>query len=187
MAQGSPAWQRRNARAQALGFRNYYDYRAHNYGRRPASAPAARGPELARLRGHRGPRDLDRALARGDVELMNVIQTSSDPPEFEVLVTRADGSTATYTVKGRAAIGRLNQQIDALGPAGPKIVGSPPQRRALRGTGLDRDDEELLAEEEQRAEEEALAEELGEELGVDPADVLDAIDEALGNDDDIPF
>ena len=181
---GSPAWQRRNARAQALGFRNYYDYRAHNYGRRPPSEEPARGPELARLRGHRGPADLDRALSRGDVELMNVIQTSTDPPEFEVLVTRADGSTATYRVRGDAAIGRLNKQIDQLGPGGPKIIGSPPQRRALRGTGLDRSDDELLAAEERAAEEQALADELAEELDLDPDEVADALADL---DDDIPF
>lgn len=48
----SAAWQARNAKAQSLGYRNYYDYRVHQYGKRPASEPAPTGRLLARLRGH---------------------------------------------------------------------------------------------------------------------------------------
>jgi len=60
----SPQWERRNAAARAAGYRNYYDYRAHGYGKRPAEAPQYRGGELERLRGHRGGADLQRAVDR---------------------------------------------------------------------------------------------------------------------------
>lgn len=75
----SSAWERRNARARALGYRNYYDYRVHDFGRQPASAPAATGEDLARLRGHRGERDLLRYLA-GEPELA----------DFRILSTKRD-------------------------------------------------------------------------------------------------
>src|SRR6266542_1984867 len=95
----SPAWERRNARAQARGYASYYDYRAHEYGRRPPSAPRARGARLAHLRGHRSGADLSRALRSGRVELVNVIQLG--PDEYEVLTTWGDGSQRTYRVKGK--------------------------------------------------------------------------------------
>ena len=33
------AAEKQNARAQALGYRNYYDYRIHDYGKRPPGEP----------------------------------------------------------------------------------------------------------------------------------------------------
>jgi hypothetical protein len=57
----SAGWQRRNAAARAKGYRNYYDYRMHRYGARPASEPipGGLGPML---RGQRGPAALLRVL-----------------------------------------------------------------------------------------------------------------------------
>lgn len=60
------AWQRRNARARKLGYRNYYDYRAHDYGKRPPGEEQPTGEEAKRLRGHAGPVALRRALRKPD-------------------------------------------------------------------------------------------------------------------------
>lgn len=43
----------RDLRAQAKGYRSYYDYRAHDNGRIPPGQPRLSGERLARARGHR--------------------------------------------------------------------------------------------------------------------------------------
>lgn len=69
-ARPSAAWEKRNAKARALGYRNYYDYRAHDYGKQPASAPPAQGARLRRLRGHAGRADFLADLGEGDLIIM---------------------------------------------------------------------------------------------------------------------
>lgn len=51
----SAGWERRNEAARARGYRNYYDYRMHRYGARPADEPIPRGEAGYRLRGQHGP------------------------------------------------------------------------------------------------------------------------------------
>lgn len=54
---------RDNARAQALGYRDYYDFRVHGYGRIPPGEPVT--PEMRRsFRGHAGLSDLIQAINR---------------------------------------------------------------------------------------------------------------------------
>lgn len=59
----SASYERRNARARALGYASYYDYRVHNHGRIAPSEPAPTGEARSRLRGHRGAADFERALS----------------------------------------------------------------------------------------------------------------------------
>jgi hypothetical protein len=106
---GSSAYQRRNARAQALGYRNYYDYRIHSHGRRPPSeAPPPPGSaERSRLRGHRGSADLVRSLKPGDVIVVpdGLPDVTRDAKgryqKIEVMVLRDDGSTDRFTIRRR--------------------------------------------------------------------------------------
>ncbi|HZL19870.1 MAG TPA: hypothetical protein VFG23_19200 [Polyangia bacterium] len=63
---GTP-YERRNRAAQALGYRNYYDYRTHAHGTIPAGQSRPEGEARQRLRGHLGTSDLLRWLREGDV------------------------------------------------------------------------------------------------------------------------
>lgn len=46
------AWQRRNREAQAKGYRNYYDYRIHDYGKRPPAEPVQKGKRARKSGAH---------------------------------------------------------------------------------------------------------------------------------------
>jgi len=63
---------RDNARARALGYKSYYDYRIHGSGKIPPGEPV-RGEALARARGHRSLADLEDLVARGKVT--NIVAT----------------------------------------------------------------------------------------------------------------
>jgi len=122
----SRAWERRNERARAAGYANYYDYRAHDYGRRAPDTPRARGETLARLRGHRSASDLERMLRSGRVELVNTVTTvdANGRVGVDVLVTLNDGRTVEYRVTDRQTK-RVGDLIDAMGTDAPPLVGSP--------------------------------------------------------------
>lgn len=68
--QVSPAWERRNAKARSLGYRNYYHYRTAGYGKQPPAAPAPKGARLRKLRGHLGRADFLADLGEGDLIIM---------------------------------------------------------------------------------------------------------------------
>lgn len=172
----SSAWQRRNDRAAALGYGTaerspYYDYRAHDNGRIPPGEAPLRGEGLARARGHRGASDLDRLLKSGDVELVNVIRTG--PTEKEILITRSDGSTQTFTLKGEKAITKTRDTLAAMGGDAPQVEGSDESLRDLIA-GME-DAAEAAAE--AAALEEMYADELEAEAELEQGSL----------DDDIPF
>lgn len=160
----STAWERRNARARELGFKNYYEQRTR---RTPGGEKPSRD-ELRRRRGHAGKADLDRTLRSGNVELINVVQTRWDPPTFDLLLTMKDGSQRTFYVKGEPEVRHFRLQLDDLGADRPEIVGSP---RGLRNL---LEDEELEAE--------IAAAEAERELGEPEGDEPYTFD-----DSDIPF
>ncbi len=93
-------WDARNERARDLGYRNYYDYRAHGYGRDAPTQPAARGEDLARLRGHRGPSDL--AAVANRVEVLTIMPGTRNAKgqwtSALVLVEMNDGTTRQYRI-----------------------------------------------------------------------------------------
>lgn len=107
----SAYWHRRNEKARALGYKNYYDYRAHEYGRRPPEAPRARGAELRRLRGHGGPGGLQRLIEGGRVELLIVDPEIRDRKSgkwtrVRLDVTLDDGESRDFWLSGK----RLDQE-----------------------------------------------------------------------------
>lgn len=51
MARGS-AWEKRNRAAKAKGYRNYYDYRIHDYGKRPPDEPVQKGQRAEKAGSH---------------------------------------------------------------------------------------------------------------------------------------
>lgn len=155
----SSAWQKRNAAARAKGYRNYYDYRAHDFGKMPPGTPRASGEKLRRLRGHASTSDLNRAIASGRVELVNVVQTGSDPPTFDVLVVMSDGSQRRYTLKGEQAVARFTRQLEAEGPDGEparlRVIGTPNAKKRLDALAEEQELEAAIEEYEATAGEEA--------------------------------
>lgn len=151
---GSASWERRNARARALGYENYYDYRAHDYGSRPAGDPRAKGETLARLRGHRGSRDLEHDLRAGKVIALNPLRPTRDDDgkvvSQPIEVVYADGSSRVFTLKGASLDPeKIRDLEDAAAGAGVppiRIIGSPPRRQGAR-SDLDEDLDELVREE----------------------------------------
>lgn len=134
----SSAWERRNARARALGFKNYYEQRT----RKTPGAPKPSSEELRRRRGHAGPSDLNRLLRSGRVELINVVQTGYSPPTFDLLCRMDDGTQRSFVLRGEAPVRKFRATIDALGADAPQMTGSGGTlNRLLR----DADEEELEA------------------------------------------
>lgn len=120
----SAAWEARNAKARAAGFRNYYDYRAHNYGRRETKAE---GAELERLRGHRADKDLARRIAARDIELISTGRIDRDPKtgrfrKVEVMVVDSQGREARYRL-GKLSKKDRDRLSQALGASGVRVAG----------------------------------------------------------------
>lgn len=127
----SSRWQARNARARSLGYKNYYDYRAHGFGAQPPAAPRASGEQLARLRGHRSAADLDRLVARGQVELVKVDPGERDPrtgqwKRGDLIVTLSDGRELTFRLKGAQLTKRRMRKLRRdLIAGGAQVLDSP--------------------------------------------------------------
>ena len=125
------AWERRNARARQAGYLNYYDYRAHGYGAKPPAAPRAKGPELARLRGHASLADLNKLISRGQVELVKVNPGERNPKtgtwkSGDLIVTLSDGSERTFRLRG-AQLSRAKMRLlrDRFADSGAMVLDSP--------------------------------------------------------------
>lgn len=124
----SPAYQRRNARARALGYRSYYDYRAHGNGTRPPSAPRLSGERLRQARGHASAADLERAVSDG--ALVTTIgegrKADGSYEQLRVYVIGLDGQQREFVLRGRQATGRqLKQTIGAISAQGAVFSPSP--------------------------------------------------------------
>lgn len=119
-------WQKRNARAKALGYRNYYDYRAHDNGRIPPERPALKGPELARARGHASAADLSTLLRRKRVEMLSVVATIDNRERLRVdaLATLDNGQTMEFQLRERE-LARVRSVIDETDPEAVLLIGSP--------------------------------------------------------------
>lgn len=126
----SQSWSRRNARARSLGFRNYYDYRMHNYGERPPSEPPARGTERAHLIGHRSPEALGRLADQGRIELVKVEPKKKDDEgrwiEGNLRVVLSDGRQVDFPLKGKQMeAGRMAKLYQRLVAGGATVIDSP--------------------------------------------------------------
>lgn len=123
---------RDNARARALGYASYYDYRLHGSGRIPASTPApAKGSaERAAARGHRGIRDLERSLRPGDVIILpdGLSSIGKDRRDnytrVRVLVVKDDGREQRFTIS-RAKYERMVKLLERASAAGAIFSPSP--------------------------------------------------------------
>lgn len=66
------------------------------------------------------------------VEMVNVVQTSYDPPEFELNAVLTNGRTRVFALRTERQIQKFARLIDELGPDAPLLVGSPKAVAALR-------------------------------------------------------
>jgi hypothetical protein len=139
--------ERDNARARALGYASYYDFRVHGSGRIAPARPIT-GEALAAARGHRGPADLERDVERGKV----VALVFSDP-EFgpkgialiHVTATYADGEQRVFRIRRPDLrildLTDLGDAASAGGVTTVKGIGSPGRKFAGY---LTRDVEEFM-------------------------------------------
>lgn len=96
---------RRQERARARGFANYYAERIRGGATAAPDAPAPRGPELRKARGHAGAKDLLREFEPGSsiavsTNLRNI--STDDRGNFEsipVTVTTSDGEEIEYILR----------------------------------------------------------------------------------------
>lgn len=91
---------RRQARARSLGYGSYYERRVRAGA--PPSAPKPTGEALARVRGHRGYRDLLRGLRDGDIVQVDPGSPRDDKGRWKVVritVLDAQGNEHTYTLR----------------------------------------------------------------------------------------
>lgn len=100
----SPAYERRNQRARAAGYRSYYDYRAHDNGRLPPDVAPIKGERLGRLRGHRSAADLERSVKTGSL-VMVVNHSERDPSSgqytwVEVVTVDPSGRERSFRLRG---------------------------------------------------------------------------------------
>lgn len=124
----SPAYERRNARARALGYRSYYDYRAHGNGARPPSAPKLSGEKLRQARGHASASDLERAIKPG--ALVTTIgegrKADGSYQRLRVTVIGVDGQQREFVLRGKQAQARqLKKTIAAVSAGGAVFSPSP--------------------------------------------------------------
>lgn len=120
---------RRQARARELGYAGYYERRVRAGA--PPSAPKPTGERLRGLRGHASRADLERAVRSGRVAIISQVPGRRDPDtgrylsvEFDVQLT--DGSTRTYTLRGRQLDDRRIASLrDAVQDAGADVYVNP--------------------------------------------------------------
>lgn len=140
----SAAWRARNARARKLGYRSYYDYRIHDFGRIPAGKPPVPKGERADLRGHgSGGRGFLAKLGEGDLimlsDLISTIETYVDRRgverfrDYEKTVIPDVGERWTQTFR-RQTREELRELIAAEIDKGATFTLAPSldQRRLLR-------------------------------------------------------
>ena len=96
----SPAVERRNARARAAGFRNYYEQRIRGGVRKAVpGSPRPTGEALARARGHRGHADAIRAIPRAQSASITGMGRDSSGRFTKIAVILVDdqGDSVTYS------------------------------------------------------------------------------------------
>lgn len=129
---GSSGYDKRNARARALGYRNYYDYRLHDNGKQPPGPLRLTPDERARRRGHRGLVDFLASLGEGDLIIMPMgissVEYDDDRDvyvEIEKLVVDGDtGRERTYVLRNLTR-DQLIDTIEAEQARGAVFSNSP--------------------------------------------------------------
>lgn len=120
----------RDRSAQARGYRNYYDYRAHDNGRIPPGEPRLKGEPLARARGHRSLSDF---LRSGSQEGALVFTDQKGPRKangqyqwVDLKVVDPDGRERVFRLRGEQASRKnLKRAVRDLQASGAVIAAGP--------------------------------------------------------------
>jgi hypothetical protein len=143
----SAAYERRNARARALGYQSYYDYRAHGNGARPPDAPRLAGEALRKARGHAGPADLVRDAGKPGTLITATPDPTSRQPDgtydrIYVTAIGEDGSEREYVLSPKKMKpGEMDAIVAGLGAGGAVFSPSPSLDISDYGTEPEPDDE----------------------------------------------
>ena len=122
------AYRRRDQRARDLGYKNYYDYRAHGNGATPPSAPRSTGNRLRVLRGHASGADLIRAAGRGGfvIATLGGRDGIGRYTRVDVTLIADDGSETDFLLRGKQLEkDYLAQLVDDLERAGVTFSPNP--------------------------------------------------------------
>lgn len=98
----SAYWQGRNRKAQAQGYKDWYDYRMHGYGATPPSAPRPTGERARQLRGHAGPAALRREADRAALVIVDPEQRDPKTGQWQaarIVVTDVRGNERQYLLR----------------------------------------------------------------------------------------
>lgn len=107
----SPAYQKRDARARRLGYRNYYDYRLHDNGKLPPGPLVLSPEQRRRRRGHVGRQAFLASLREGDLIIMpfGVSSVVFDPKLrkgqgayleiVKLVISASNGRERTYSLR----------------------------------------------------------------------------------------
>jgi hypothetical protein len=129
------AYRRRNERAQAAGFRNYYDQRVR---RGRLDQPRPTGQLLRRARGHGTGKDLVKAARPGSIIVTLPTDRDQDGTYSKVYVHMIDaaGREQEFLLQGRQLkADYLRQLVRDLDAEGAIFSPSPYDLPSLSGTG----------------------------------------------------
>lgn len=114
-------WEERNAKARQAGFRNYYDYRIHGYGKIPPDEKVT-GERLAKARGHRSLADLEKMVAEGDTVAIWNLGPRDDLGRYrwvDVMLKKENGEELMFRLRGRqlssARLQKLVANVEKVG------------------------------------------------------------------------
>ncbi len=125
----TPAWERRNAAAAALGYGTptrtpYYDYRVHGFGKRAPGTPIEES-DRPRLRGHRGAKDLVSFAKPGADVVYAGAERDPKTGRFkwvEIVVIAPDGTERTFRLRGKdASRAKLKALLGAIEAGGANV------------------------------------------------------------------
>ncbi len=118
----STSYERRNARARALGYKSYYDFRTRGQsGARPPDAAPLEGYELRLARGHASRADLVASIKPGTLVVASPDEESrrkdGSYSRIQITTIDADGKERNFLLRGSSArnLKQLVAQIEAAG------------------------------------------------------------------------
>ena len=119
----SSAWERRNERARALGYRNEYERRILRGA--PPGSPRPSGEALARARGHRGHADAIRAIPRAQSASITGMGRDSAGQFTRVHVILVDDQGDSITYSFDWDDGLIDELVDELDDSDVPYVAYP--------------------------------------------------------------
>lgn len=130
---GPEYWARRyelrDASARSKGYKSYYDYRKHGYGKQRPGTAKPGTEELAQIRGHRSIADLEKSLGNGDRIAINEFGPRGKDGRYtwvEVILIDSKGRDRRFVLRGQALKrARLERFLTRVENSGAVMVPNP--------------------------------------------------------------